>query len=291
MLPLRLRNGWTRRRIVLAVLFCAAGVLASGDAWRDMFHLAIRDEEASHAMLVPLVAAWLAWVRRGRLRHCHVCGQWVGPLLVAAGWGMSIVGDNFQWQSVWHAGAIVVAVGALLSLAGAQLLIDLLPAFVVLLFMIPFPGRLRQQIAVPLQTVTAQATQQLLELLGVLVDRSGNVLRINGVDVAIAEACNGLRMVLALGLVCYAFAFATPLRGYVRAMVLLATPLCAVVCNVIRLAPTVWIYGQYPSIAADRFHSLSGWVMLFVAFFMLMGILRILRWARVPVTRLRLAYE
>jgi exosortase len=161
----------------------------------------------------------------------------------------------------------------------------------VLLFMVPFPGRLRQQIAVPLQTITAQATQQLLELLGILVDRSGSVLRINGVDVAIAEACNGLRMILALGLVCYAFAFATPLRGYVRAMVLLATPLCAVVCNVIRLAPTVWIYGHYPTIAADRFHSISGWVMLFVAFFMLAGIVRVLRWARVPVVPLRLAYE
>jgi exosortase len=288
---LRRCNGWTVWRLALAVLLCAAGAVATLDAWADMLRLALRDEEASHALLVPPIAAWLVWVRRGRLRHCVVGGTWVGPLLVVVGWAMYSVGQAQLWDSVWHAGAITVAIGCFLSAVGKNILREMLPAFVALYFMVPVPGRVRQQIAVPLQTVTAQATQQLFELFGVLIDRSGNVLNINGVDVAITEACNGLRMVFALTLVSYAFAFATPLRGYVRAIVLAASPVSAVACNVARLVPTVWMYGNHPAAIGDRFHNLSGWAMLIVAFLVLVGMIRFLRWAMVPVTRFTLAHD
>jgi len=62
--------------------------------------------------------------------------------------------------------------------------------------------------------------------------------------VTVAEACNGMRMVFALVLVSYAFAFSMPLRNGVRLVVLAASPLAAIVCNVIRLIPTIWLYGN-----------------------------------------------
>ena len=110
-------------------------------------------------------------------------------------------------------------------------------------------------------------------------------------DVEIAEACNGLRMVFALVLVSFAFAFGMPLKIYARVLVLLATPISAIVCNVFRLVPTVWLYGYYPGAFADQFHTASAWVMLVVAFLMLVGILRLLRWALIPVTQYTLAYD
>ena len=65
--------------------------------------------------------------------------------------------------------------------------------------------------ALPLQGATVLVTQRLFELAGMQLERSGNLLTINGVNVAIAEACNGMRMVFALVIVSYAFAFGTPL--------------------------------------------------------------------------------
>src|SRR5947209_2305717 len=97
--------------------------------------------------------------------------------------------------------------------------------------------------------------------LGWNVDRSGNLLSINGVDVTVAEACNGMRMVLTLFLVCYVVAFTMKLRTWVRLLILAAAPLVAIVSNVLRLVPTVWMFGHTSVAAAERFHDVSGWVM------------------------------
>ena len=82
-----------------------------------------------------------------------------------------------------------------------------------------------------------------------------------------------------------------PLRESVRLLVLAASPLAAIVCNIIRLIPTVWLFGYGRHDIATKFHNISGWIMLPIAFFMLLGIMRLLRWALVPVTRFNLAYQ
>jgi exosortase len=162
---------------------------------------------------------------------------------------------------------------------GSELVWRFLPAFLVLALLVPVPGLVRQQITLPMQTATAEVTHQLLTMLGYHVPRSGNTLTINGTTVGIAAACNGLRMVFALVLVSYAFAFATPLTWYSRALVIALAPVAAIVCNVIRLVPTVWLYGYGPEPWADAFHELAGWAMLIVAFFLLMGVVRLIQWA------------
>ena len=88
--------------------------------------------------------------------------------------------------------------------------------------------------------------------------------------VAIDEACNGLRMVFTLILVCWLFAFVTPLKGWVRWLVILLSPLTALACNVVRLIPTLLLYGHTDRTTADRFHEAAGWGMLPVAFLLLM---------------------
>jgi len=174
---------------------------------------------------------------------------------------------------------------------GRDLLKQFLPAIIAILFVVPVPGRVRQRIAIPMETTTAAVTQHVYETLGLSIERSGNTLSLNGHEVDIVEACNGLRMVVALTLVSYAFAWGTPLRWYVRLIVLALSPISAILCNVVRLVPTVYLYGYHPGEFAGRFHDLSGWVMLFVSFFMLMGVIRLLRWALVPVNHYVLAYD
>lgn len=284
------RNGWNIWHLLGAIVFMALGVWVTRDAWQDMFRIASKDEESTHIFLVPVVVAWLIFVRRGRFRLCLPQGAWLGPVVIAAGWLLHSVGDLRAIQSLYHGGAVLLVVGCLLSVTGSDIFLRFMPAFFVLIFLVPVPGSLRQQIAIPLQTATANVTQHVFELADLPVGRSGNVLSINGTEVAIAEACNGLRMVFALILVSFAFAFGTPLRSYVRVLILVASPASAVACNVVRLLPTVWLYGYYRP-WADQFHDISGWVMLPLAFFLLLGVVRILRWALVPVTHYTLAYE
>lgn len=283
--------GWSPWHVVGAVALGFAGILATWPAWSDIFVFASKDEEASHIFLVPVVAAWMVWARQARIRYCAPSGQFVGPIFVAAGWLAYTYGYAHAIQAMWHGGAVLVLIGCAISVLGKNVLIRFLPAFMVLIFLIPVPGRIRQEISLPLQRFTAAGTQAILETLGVSLDRSGNMLRIHNRLVAVADACNGMRMVFALVLVSYAFAFSMPLRQSVRAAVLVASPLAALICNIIRLVPTVWLYGYASESVADTFHDVGGWIMLPLAFLLLLGIIRVLRWALIPVAKFNLAYH
>lgn len=285
------RNGWRAHHFWAAVGLVAAGVALTWEAWSDLLRIGWKDEESSHILLVPIIVAWLIWVRRGRVRHCRPTGQWIGPTLTLLGAAMYLLGEARLIESFWHGGAIIVAIGCALTVLGKQVLWDFLPVFLVMMFLVPVPGRVRQRIAIPLQSSTAAATRAVCEFAGIPVDQSGNLLTINGVDVAIGEACNGMRMTFALMLVSFAFAMTTPLRGYVRVLIVLLSPLSAVICNVIRLVPTVWVYGNCSATTAQEFHDASGWVMLFIGFFSLMGVIRALQWFAVPVAPFPLAFD
>jgi exosortase len=285
------RRGWTDARIAAALVLVSAAVAITFDAWRDIFRIATRDEESTHIFLVPIVAAWLFAARRRRLRHFRPSESFLGPLVVLVGWLMHSIGDTYLIQSFYHAGAVVMAAGCLVTVFGTSLLTEFFPVFLTLAFLVPVPARVRQQIAIPLQTLTAHLTAELFHLIGAPVIRTGNTLSVNGMEIQIAEACNGLRMMFALALAMFAFAFGRPLRTYARVLVLLATPFSAVACNVVRLVPTVWLYGYHPATVAARFHDIGGWVMLGVSFLILLAIVRLLRWALVPVTAYTLAYD
>lgn len=291
MLTLLRTDRWTKWHVIGAIAMAALGVCATFSAWEDIHRIAAIDEEYSHIFLVPLVAAWMVLVRRMRFRHCKPSGTIVGPILVAIGWLIGSYGFQHGFQSLWHGGAVLVVLGCILSVLGKNVLFRFFPAIAVLVFLVPLPPMVRQKIAIPLQGWTAQISQTMLSVAGIDSEVSGNVLSINGTDVAIAEACNGLRMVFPLILVIYAFTFGMPLRNSVRVLLLLLSPLAAIACNVIRILPTVWLYGNASNHIAEQFHDYAGWIMLPIAFAMLYGIIKVLRWAMIPVTRYTLASQ
>jgi exosortase len=281
----------TSLHVLGATALGALGVFVTFDAWQEIYMFAKRDEEASHIFLVPFVALWMIWVRRMRFRHCRPSGTIIGPLMVLAGWWLSSYGFNHQKTFFYHIGSLGVVLGCVFSVLGKNVLFRFFPAVAVLIFIAPIPGTIRQQIALPLQTHTARIAQTLLDVMGVQTELSGNQLSINHVPVTIIEACNGMRMVFPLFLITYAFSYGLPLRDSVRFFVLLMSPVTALVCNVIRTLPLIWLYGNSSRVVATKFHDYSGWLMLPIAFLLLLGLIKLLKWAMLPVTRYTLASQ
>lgn len=276
----RLRRGyWKKPTLAAAGILACISVFLTYDAWSDILRLAMRDEESSHIFLVLPVAVWLIWVRKESAERARRTGAWFGPALVALGWLFYSVGDTYLFQSMWHFGAILIAVGCIVTMLGSDMLLRLWPAFVVLVFLIPVPAIVRAQIAPPMQTVAAHMTATVLQYLGQDVTLSGKVLMASGVPVGIAEACNGIRMVFAFGLVCFLYAFSAELSTVGRLLVLAVSPLIAVLANVTRLVPTVWLYGRGNAETAEWCHDFAGWAMMPLALFLLMGAHTVLAWA------------
>lgn len=276
-------RGWrTVDLLALIGLVCVA-VAASWNAWTDMFNQGLTDPEQSHVLLALPVAAWLAWLRRGRLIRCRPSASLLGPVVILAAWGIGEIGLRTSRDLLWHFSALLLLLGCVLSVGGWKPIVKLIVPATALLFLLPVPAEIRLRIAQPLQEVSAQCSQYLLDLFGVPVVRSGNALIINGHNVVIAEACNGMRMVAALFVVTYTFAFSIPARPMVRTLLLASSPLLAVVVNILRLMPTVMFYGYASEDTAKTFHDLSGWFMMVVALVVLWAIMRLLRWMELPV--------
>jgi exosortase len=275
--------------LAAAAAAVGAAALIASNAWEDIFHIASFDEESSHVYIVPVVFGWLLWVRRGRLRTCAPGRRGLGVVIIAAGWALWSLGYRYQFQSFWHLGAILLAVGSFVVVTGRDVFVKFMAAFAVLVFLVPVPATGRHLIAMPLQKTTAQVTQFVAEAIGMTVQRHMNLLVVNGREIEIAEACNGMRLVFTLFMACYVFAFVTPLRATIRLVVLALSPVTAILANVVRLTPTIYVFGHYPPPIAERFHDLSGWVMLIVAFLSLRAIVQVLRWATLPVAPYTLA--
>jgi exosortase len=259
------------RDLMLAAALALLSAVILLDSWRDILRLGLANEELSYVLLAPVMIVWIAWNRRGALERCRIRGGWAGLAILLFGWLTYWYGFHTD-PVLWRAGAVVVAVGALVAVLGRDVLWRFGPAFAAAVFLIPISPNGRYRLAIPLQNATAKVTQNVCDVLGIYVDRSGNLLTINGVDVTVAEACNGMRMILTLFLVCYVVAFTAPLKTWQRVLFLAATPVFAIVANVIRLVPTVWLFGHASPQTAQKFHDISGWVMTVVAFLALMGI-------------------
>ena len=285
----RFHRPWLARDIAMGAFLVILAAWAGRDAFADILRVAMKDVEQSHVLLVPAVAAWLLWLRRSRLRYVRYQPSTWGPLLILAGWLGVWWGFETDTRVLWHTGAMVTVLGAVLTLTGLSILRQFLPVFLVFLFAIPVPGFIRLRIARPLQEWAAFLTESFLDILGVEAVREGSVLLIHGQQVAVGEACNGMRMVFALTLVVYAFVFSTPFKTSTRLVLLALSPVIALVCNIIRLIPTSMIYGYGDPDTAAMFHDVAGWVMLPIALFMLIGVLKLLRWLELPVTTWRLA--
>lgn len=255
----------------------------------DILAIALRDEEQSHVLLVPVVAAWMVWIRRERLRAIRFRRSWWGPATIAGGWLMGWWGFHQGVLVAEHLSAWIVLAGVVLTFTGLAPVHHFAVLAPLVAFAVPVPGALRQAVSMPLQSMAAGVTHESLTLMGIAATRMGNVLVVNGEQIAVAEACNGMRMVFALVLVVYAFAFSLPLRTLPRLLLVASSPLIALLANVVRLVPTSLFYGFGSAEHAETFHDVSGWVMLPVALLLVVKIVDLLRWLELPVLRLRLA--
>ncbi len=247
-------------------------VAALFPVWADLFSIAMHDEEASHILLVPFVFAWLLWGARDRLKACLPVHREWGLALIAAAVACHELGLKYNLQILWHFSAIVALVGAIWLVSGANGIRIMLPAIVVLLFLMPIPGLFRQQVSLSIQSYSAGIAQYVLTFFGLNVQRNGCVLAVNGTVVTVAEACNGMRMLFAVLLVVYAMAFSLARTRLTQAMILTLSPVLALLLNVVRLSISAWTFSACSEEVAQTWHDINGWLipgLLMLAIFLL----------------------
>ena len=169
-----------------------------------------------YGMLVPPVVAFLLWQRRAALRQMAPRPWPWGLALIGAAALLATVGQVISALVVEQLAFVALLQAAALAILGPAVFRQI--AFPLLYLYLAVP--LGDGLIAPLQALTAAFAVGLLEALGVPVRLDGLLIRIPGATFHVAEACAGLRFLLAsfaLGVLLAALFFRTWWHRCVRA--------------------------------------------------------------------------
>jgi exosortase len=151
--------------------------------------------------------------------------------------------------------------------------------WIFLLFMIPIPAIVLNQITFPLQLLASKAAAVSLPLLGVPVLREGNIIQLPAMALEVAEACSGIRSLMSLATLAIIYGYLLEPRISIRVILALASIPIAVLANSLRIIGTGLLVQYWdPDKAQGFFHEFSGWVIFVVSLVMLFLLHRVLQW-------------
>ncbi len=245
----------------------------------------------THCWLVPFVAAFVVWSRRRALaalpRVVDHRGWWLlGPALL-----LHLTGGLLMIDS-WSAASLVLAVpGACWLALGAARTRALLPVLGLVVFAVPMPLYVEGRVAFSLKEWAVTAGPALGNALGAGVVRVGDHLRLvdGGGALYVADACGGLRSLLATLTIAYCLACFFGRPGRLRTVVLLvAAPLLAVLANIVRIA-VLCLFARHQGVpfAEGTGHTLANtaeWIVVCVVMLLLARLLEPRLPAAVPAT-------
>lgn len=147
-----------------------------------------------------------------------------------------------------------------------------------LIFMIPLPVIIYNQITFPLQLLASRVATSWLEFMQVPVFREGNVLNLPNYSLEVVEACSGVRSLMTLISLAVAYGYLADRRRWVRyTLPVLMVPI-AIISNATRIVGTGFLtYHFGPQAAQGFFHEFSGWIIFLVALVLMVVCHMILR--------------
>lgn len=274
--PARARSVGTsperRRAIAISVALLVAFTAIYGPILYWMAANWIEVEDYSHGFLIVPLAAYFAWERRRRLRRVPIAGSWWGlpPLLLSvAALTIGRLGVEFMSMRVSF---VLGLVGLVLLLLGRRVFEILAFPILFLFLMIPLPQSIVNIIAFPLQLIAADAAVEGLYRIGIPALREGNIIHLANHTLFVAQACSGLRSLMALITLGVVFAYFFR-RSWGERFVIVGSAIpIAIVVNAFRVFLTgVLTHWLGPDAAGGWIHTTEGFFTFGIAFVVLLG--------------------
>jgi exosortase len=284
--PAVVAEGGARRfAVASAAGACVLAVVVFGPILRYMVEHWQASQDYSHGFLIPPLAAYFAWERRRKLARAPIDPSW---------WGLVPLALGVLSLTVGRLGVELMSmrVAFPLTLIGLVILLLGLPVFRILAFplgflflMVPLPQSLVNVIAFPLQLFAADLAVQILHLGNVPVLREGNIIHLPETQLFVAEACSGLRSLMALGTLGVVFAYFFRKTWGERIVLIASTLPIAVLVNAFRVVLTAALTYRFgEGMAEGVIHQTEGFFTFGLAFALLLLEARLLArlWPRGP---------
>jgi exosortase B len=261
------------RRIAVTAFALGLTVMYVPTIWGAV-HTLWNSEDYAHGPLIIAVSAWWFWHTRREFGEAMRAGAGAAAwILLLLGVAMYAVGRAQQVWMLEIGSSVPVLCGGIAALFGWRAVRTVRFAIFFLLFAIPLPGPVIDELTAPLKRGVSLAAEELLYLAGYPVARDGVVLSLGQYKLLIADACSGLYSMTSLLALAVVYVNAVRHAGRLRnALILLASLPIAFAANVMRVILLGLITYYWGDAAGQGFlHGAAGLVMFTTAFLLLIA--------------------
>jgi exosortase len=260
------------------VVIGALVVLLYGTVLKGLAQQWWTDPDYGHGFFVLPFSAFVLWRQRERWVRTAIKPSNLGLAVMVGAIGLLFLGSLGAELFTRRFSLLILLAGMIIFLAGWKFLHAVSFPLAFLVFMIPLPAIIYNQITFPLQLIASQFATSLLQLVHIPVLRDGNILVMSNYSLEVVEACSGIRSLITLiSLTVIYLYFMEPRRWARYLLVVLMVPI-AIFSNAIRIMGAGTLAHRFGPAAAEGFlHGFSGWVIFVAALLLLFGSHWILR--------------
>jgi exosortase A len=215
----------------------------------------------SHALLVPFISLFFVWQRKDQLQSCRIDSSAWGGVLLA----ISLLAYVASYAGGLAFPARIAMVFSLIGLVwfcfGNAFIRILAFPLGFLLFMVPVPYSLINLVSMPLQLMATKVSAAFIQNCSIPVYREGNMLYFVQTQLEVAEACSGIRSIMALTMLSLVFCYLSRDGWWRKALLIAAAIPIALLGNIVRVTGTgilAHFYGD--QVARGFLHEFSGLV-------------------------------
>jgi exosortase len=264
--------------------------------WTQGLLSAERMQDWGHAYFIPLIAGYLVWQKRAELSRIRPAVFWPGlaPMLLGIMSYFFFVGARVTGGHMIQGWAVLVTLfGVVLLVCGARAMRHLFLPVAFLIFGVTVSDMLMLRLTFPLQLIASQGAYVVLSVIGALTgftaDLAGNTITLissggRSIPLSVAEACSGMRMVVAF----FALGGATALLSLPAwwqrvTLMLLAAPV-AIVLNIARVSVLGLLSLADAELSKGEAHMFIGQLLLIPGLFLFLAVVWSLKRVVKPVS-------
>lgn len=229
-------------------------------------------EEYGHGYMIPFITAFLIWQKSDKLEFLKFTGSWLGFILTALGLLLFYAGELSSLYTIIQYAFIVSLFGIVLSLMGKEPFKLIFVPLLILLFMIPLPNFIFNNLSSQLQLISSQIGVAFIRLFDISVYLEGNVIDLGVYKLQVVEACSGLNYLFPLMTLAFISAYFFTGAFWKKVVIFLSSIPITILMNSFRIGAigvTVEYWG--PEMAEGVLHDFEGWAVFMSCIAILIG--------------------
>jgi exosortase D (VPLPA-CTERM-specific) len=237
----------------------------------EMSHIWLGSEEYSHGFFIPVISIYLIWVQRHQLSFVKdFKASLLGLTILLLGLLLFLLGGLATIRTIQHYAFIVAVTGVFAAAFGRQGLKVAWVPLVFLLFMVPFPNFILNNLSSKLQLISSWLGVEFIRACDIMVYLEGNVIDLGGYKLQVVEACSGLRYLFPLASLSFLCAYLFKGPFWQKLLIFLSSIPLTIFMNSFRIGVIGLLVNSWGTEMAEGFlHDFEGWAVFLLCMVLL----------------------